>query len=266
MSQPPISEDDATRGFVLIARQVDLWWQLFERGIGSPPDGSPLAGDDRWTDGYPLSHAVWHLISAGIDNMHAFRTMTVSGGPTEYNVSTRPYGGFPNLRAAMENAAAAIWMLAPDGRAERVARYLRWLRQEAWYRDKVRELQGLPEDPTDEMRDWIAQVVTDQDIDPTLVKGRPKFENLVFEAAENIGMTGAVGQLVWATMSGMAHGERWASLTLNEMEETGKLPNPEHLSVRLTTPVGRLLLLATVATKYLRGALDLQDQRRMSPY
>lgn len=88
----------------------------------------------------------------------------------------------------------------------------------------------------------------------------------MFEAAEQIGMTGTVGQLVWATMSGMAHGERWASMTLNEMEQTGKLPNPEHLSVRLTTPVGRLILLATVATKYLRGALDFQDRRRMSPY
>jgi len=60
----------------------------------------------------------------GIDNMHAFRTMSVSGGPTEYNVSTRPCGGFPHLLAAMENAAAATWMLAPDGRAERDARYL----------------------------------------------------------------------------------------------------------------------------------------------
>ncbi len=62
-------------------------------------------------------------------------------------------------------------------------------------------------------------------------------------------MTGAVGQLgVGETMSGMAHGERGASLTLNEMNRVDKLPNPEHLSVRFTTPVGRLLLLATVVT------------------
>lgn len=198
--------------------------------------------------------------------MHAFRTMTISGESPKYNVSTRPYGGFPNLRAGMENAAAAIWMLAPSSRVERVARYLRWWRQEAWYRDKARELQGLAKEEKDDMREWIAQVVEDRQIDQAVLHGRPKYEEMVHAAAEQVGMTGNVGQLVWQTMSGMAHGERWASLALNDMERTQQLPNPEHLRVRVTTPVGRLILLATVATTYVRGALDLMDQRRTPPY
>jgi hypothetical protein len=50
-------------------------------------------------------------------------------------------------------------------------------------------------------------------------------------------MTGTVDQLVWQTMSGMAHGAGWAPPALNEMEETDRLPNPKHLTVRLTTHV-----------------------------
>lgn len=261
-----MNDSDAVQGFIVLAQQVDGWWRRFEDGVGQPAKGSPLFGDDEWTTTFPLSQAAWHAISAAIDNLHAFRTLTVSGGPTDYHVNTRPYGCFPNLRAGMENAATAIWMLAPNNRAERVARYLRWCRQETWYRRKALQLQGSTAPDNDAMHEWIDAVIEARAISYELLKDRPRFEEMIFLGAEHVGMTGNVGQLVWQTMSGMAHGERWASLTLNDMEQTGSLPNPEHVTVRVTTPAGRLILFATVASRYLSGALDLLDKRRASPY
>jgi hypothetical protein len=114
-----------------------------------------------------------------------------------------------------------------------------------------------------DVRAWVAEVAERNGIPTSAYADRPTFYRLVREAAEHVEMTADVGELVWQTMSGMAHGEWWASLTLNEMEETGRTPNPEHIKVKVTTPVGRLVLFAEVAARYVRGGFDLLAIRRM---
>lgn len=262
MPAPLISNDDAAQEFVRLAQEAAVWHTRFQSGVGDPPPGSALRGDNNWTVGYPMSEMVWHIVSAAIDNIHAFTSLTVSGGPDAYDITTRPYGAFPNLRASMENAAAAIWMLSPSARQERVSRYLRWWRQEAHYRERASEvLDGLTQE-TAEMRAWVDRVVAERNIPANLMSGYPKYEAMVVEAASSVGMSGAVCRLVWQTMSGMAHGERWASQVLNQMAHVADLPEPGRMAVNVTAPAGRLILEAMVAARYVRGAVDLMDHRR----
>jgi hypothetical protein len=138
----------------------------------------------------------------------------VTGGPTDYSVSTRPYGAYPVLRAAMENAGLAIWLMKPEERADRVARYLSWWLQEAWYHDKAIGLMGQDPSGRPDVRAWVAEVAGKNGIPTSAYADRLKFYKLVREAARSFSGGGCRADSrstlhrCWSSVTLWSYGER----------------------------------------------------------
>ncbi|MEV6204776.1 hypothetical protein AB0M64_33110 [Streptomyces sp. NPDC051771] len=86
---------------------------------------SPLASDDKQTDPYQLSHSAHLALVVAVDHLQALVTLVKghgSGRVRELTIHT--HAPFTLLRAALENAARAVWLLGPSRRSERVWRRL----------------------------------------------------------------------------------------------------------------------------------------------
>lgn len=82
---------------------------------------SALAGDDRKTDPFHMSHAVANAVHVAVD--HACSLQRLIDGcercaPDQLTFALNSY--YSLLRGVLENAARAIWLLAPDPRPERL--------------------------------------------------------------------------------------------------------------------------------------------------
>src|SRR4051812_2912986 len=85
-----------------------------------PASGSPLSADDERTHPFQTSHAAWHALSHAADPLHCLRAVLRDAA------AIHMYAPYALVRAALENASAAVWMLHPRGRIERVTRRLRY--------------------------------------------------------------------------------------------------------------------------------------------
>ncbi|MFE7563436.1 hypothetical protein [Kitasatospora sp. NPDC057500] len=103
---------------------------LGERTAGPRPDGRPRRGsalaDDARTGPHRLSHSAHHALVVAVDHLQALAALmsgTENDGHREMPLPT--HAPFTLLRAALENAARAVRLLAPASRRERVHRCLR---------------------------------------------------------------------------------------------------------------------------------------------
>lgn len=100
--------------------RVGKWFKRVQTHAPDPELGSSLAVDDAALNPFQLSHAVVSALSTAVDHMHALRSL-IADAHVVYPCAT-----FTLLRAALENAATAVWLLTPpDHRDQRVLRRLR---------------------------------------------------------------------------------------------------------------------------------------------
>jgi hypothetical protein len=101
--------------------QVDGWRARInpDGPRSAPPDGSPLKADNNRTAPYQLGHAAWHAISHAVDHLHCLHALITDAQLLNM------YAPYTLVRAALENASAAVWLLAPASRSDRITRRLR---------------------------------------------------------------------------------------------------------------------------------------------
>lgn len=102
--------------------------------------------------------------------------MTIQGEAPKFTVVTHPYAQYPLLRAALENSSAAVWLLSPSPRDERLTRRFRLLYEDARNRDAATRLIGQPDELRMRRLERIEPTLTARGISPGKVKKRPGFE------------------------------------------------------------------------------------------
>jgi hypothetical protein len=121
----PVTDADelnASRVLTERLRQVD---SLLERyatiaQLRAKPT-SELGDDDRRTSWLQLSHYVASCMSMATDNLAATKQLLLPDGEQlEHRVTAH----FPLLRAALESASTALWLLRPDAQRDRIIRLL----------------------------------------------------------------------------------------------------------------------------------------------
>jgi hypothetical protein len=109
----------------------DKWWEmapLIDRMIERTATEnefpvtprSSLAGDDRGAAPYQVSHVLRMCLTAGVDHLHAVKTLVVDHGVLHVAAPSSL------ARGALENFGTAYWILGPRQRSERLSRTLRW--------------------------------------------------------------------------------------------------------------------------------------------
>ena len=118
--------------------EVDGWVARMDSAADRPQrqSGSPLRADDDRLHPYELSHAAWHSLIHAVDHLNCLQTVLRDAGLIHM------FAPYSLVRSALENACAAVWMLHPPSRPERVARRLRFAAEDIRNGENVKELIG----------------------------------------------------------------------------------------------------------------------------
>jgi len=231
----------------------------------APSEGSSLAGDDRATTPYQLSHAVNLALFSAVDHIDALRSMIAIAGVIH------SHAPFTLIRAVIENAATAVWLLAPRGRDERVLRRLRlqwadfadadqvWPKEakpdEQFLSAKKERLQGLGR------ARGLSKVQISQ-----IAAHAVSYSSIVATAgAEGRSLTEERALVAWRLSSGIAHARPWATLALLDHDEIQAAAEGV-LNLRVTAPNRGLLMLAQIAANMIHDGWILYDERRTAAY
>lgn len=243
---------------------IDRWAKLAGRATPEVEPGSALAGDARKSPKLQVAHAAWRGISHSIDHLSTLRVLLVEAQ------ALHVYAPMTLVRAAMENAATAFWLLEPSRRSERLRRCLKLARYEAKEAGEVQLLMRRLFPPevlqgkrtAEERIKEIRELAIELDLDPDDVVGRFGYEKVIHTAGEAIGIGGDLAAFTWRLCSGFAHGRYWASFSFLEREvSAGK---SGQLNVRLTGDVEKLLEVMRTPFVLTSRSLDLYEQRRRS--
>ena len=188
--------------------------QLPNDAAAFPSAGSSLAGDDRWTEPYQISHYIRLLLSVSHDQLHALDNLINGSG------TVHPYACSPLIRAAIENACMAYWLMDGSTRRERSTRLFRlhWdgVNKRSKFQSAAPALAG--DDDRSGRQARLIELAGSHEIDPQAVKQRVMISDVVNEVQASIN-TGYSISGAWNIFSGVTHGQQWAILTLLDRKE-----------------------------------------------
>lgn len=189
-------------------------WSLYtgsEPSISAPQRGSVLADDNAQTEPFQLSHRASRAITVAVDHLHGLRLMTL--GPPERETATpylRTHAPFTLLRAVMENAATAIWLLSPTDAPERAQRSFRLAAAEVRNSETARALTEMLGPRTREQRlERIRERARACGLDPPNALRRTDYVEIVRTSASMIGIAEDVAEALWRACSALAHEDLW---------------------------------------------------------
>ena len=218
---PPEHEREAAhRLLTQIAPRIDELQTRWEGPDHSAEPGSPLAGDDRHSRPYHVSHAAWLSIGHAIDNLVALRSLTVSNEGNEITLFTRAFAAYPLVRAALENASVSLWLIGPKSRDERLTRRFRKVLTDAANRDSA---VALAKPDAELIRDRqtaeISQLALARGLDAEACEKRVFFGEVVRGGHAVMGLDEETGEAVWRILSALTHGDSWASHLITDRDE-----------------------------------------------
>ena len=111
--------EQTKRRLLRVFDRVNSWRGRMQDRPAHVAAGSSLMADDEATHPYLISQSVHGALISAVDHLDALRTL-VQDAHVVHGRAT-----FTLLRAALENSATAVWLLAPGSRDERVLRRLR---------------------------------------------------------------------------------------------------------------------------------------------
>jgi hypothetical protein len=205
--------------------------------------GSALAGDDRRTDPHHLSHAAWHALTISADHLHCLHSAIVGDqGHNPSSVRLHIYAPFTLLRAGLENAATAVWLLSPAQRKERILRRLRLAAANVWNSEKIGNLIGTPPKRTrDERLDELRRIAKTCGIAEIDAVKNPGHEEVVRAAGEATFHDGDLAVVLWKGCSGLAHGDIWATLSMLDREVRQHPSASNVFNAEITAPTAGLV-------------------------
>lgn len=189
-----------------------VWEEQTSTGeVCSPLPGSALAGDDRRLRRYLPSDASWRHLGVAVDNFVTLRSATSVDGVLTF----RLYGQFPLVRAMIENASTALWLLSPHGRGERLLRRLQLEDDDIRKEESMRQL-ASQEDPSvgeERLAKRLGELrveATSVGVGPGVRLRKPRYDDVVRAAGDvTDGLGGDLAVAFWKACSAIAHGDRW---------------------------------------------------------
>jgi hypothetical protein len=233
---------------------------------------SPLAGDESKSHPYQVGHGAWHALTVAQDHLLCLHS-SLHGEPGRVLIHT--HAQFTLIRAGLENAARAVWLLRPKDRATRVTRRLAMQRNEVRASYKMRELVNDPgrrtkQQALEELNALLAAVlgIPDAEAEQVLKQTPDSYKDMVRDAAPEAGIPADTAELVWSAGSAIAHGDTHGTLSvLDKQVSAGRSVKGHGIALaRVTGSVSGLYWAMLVAALFLDTGYDLYAQRASSPF
>jgi hypothetical protein len=224
-----------------------------------PPPGSPMRADDERTHPYELSHATWLSLTHAVDHLNCLHTLLRDAHTIHI------FASYSLVRSALENASAAVWMLRPSSRTERVARRLRFAAGDIHNGEQAKKLMGQVGPRSEQERiDQVRDIARQAGVDEAEAVSNFGYREIA-KAAAGSGPGADVFPLTWRLCSGIAHGDSWTTWGAAERAELPGAP-PGLGSFKITANVQTLMYVTTFTTQMTRLGWRLYDQRSRPPY
>lgn len=240
----PEEEQEALQQLGQLFAVIDQWQATDQQqgGLSAQP-GSSLAADDQATNPNHVSHAVIHELAGALDHLHALRMLVQTAQ------SLHTFAPFTLNRAAMECGAAAVWILAPRSRDERIRRRLVLATQNARDIDSALVKLGEPSSLKGRLDDIRKVAGRRPVLDPAgIVSTPPGIERIIGEAADAFELDSDAAVTLWKLCSGITHNRLWASLNLLDREELSRVANVR--GVHLTASFKNVLTATMLSVSF----------------
>lgn len=241
-------------------------WQTYtaEHSAPEPELGSALASDAALSPQHNVGHAAWSGFVQAVDHLHAVQALI-----TEAHM-VHTYAPFALVRAALDNAALAVWLLAPVDQKDRLQRRLHLAYEDVRQSEKAYDLLGSggpqPKTPHIDQRRQIMVLAGSLKLDGGSIGGRwTGHERVVRLAAGNASLDPDLVALMWRCCSGFAHGRQWASLALLKREVSSQSTDNEVSNMRFSATVDQVLVMAGLAASLNARARALYLDRSATP-
>jgi hypothetical protein len=224
-----------------------------------PAPHSPMCGDDNRLHPYELSHAAWHSLSHAVDHLGCLRALLGDAKVVHM------YAPFSLVRAALENACAAVWMLQPPRRADRLTRRLGFAVTDIRNGEQVKKLTGQPGPRTEQERmEELRAIASRAGLDEAAVKRGASYTEIVQAVSDSAGTAAGVIYLSWKLCSGIAHGDFWPTWSAIQRVELPGAPQGTG-TFKIEADVRLLMYVTTLAADLTRYGWQLHDQRCSPP-
>lgn len=229
-----------------------------EGGFSVAP-GSALADDDQASAPYQVSHAVRTSITAATDHLHALCVLALRSQILHVSAPATV------ARGVLECASAAVWIMSPPNRTERITRSLKWNMQDIRDGDKAATKAQIPVRTVLTVRqDKVRSFAIQRSIAYKTVKDGYSSTDAV-TAAESY-LRPPLGVLLpWQIASGFAHGRRWAMIAYSDQVRKPSTEAPDVVNVKMENDLGKALYLALAGASVLQSAVNLFDQYSKVP-
>ncbi|WP_328439665.1 hypothetical protein [Nocardia puris] len=251
----------------MTAAQREAEWQKISRHIeqliqrvGDPggfpvPPGSMLAHDDEKTAPRQISHAFHSCVTAGIDHLHALKTLVRDAG------IIHTMAPFSLARGALENLSIAFWLLHPAQRAERLEHLLRWHAQNINDSHTALEGRGLPNsDKTPKLAKLqsATKTILPRTDFRVIKNGHTSTEAVNY--ANQFAPTAGNVLFAWRLCSGYAHGRAWAILGASDYVED-PTDDPTVVGLWLSANDNAVLWVTHASSRLAADAINLYNER-----
>jgi hypothetical protein len=239
---------------------VDTWLSRMATSP-EPPAGSALRGDDTRTEPYQLSYAAWNSLTHAVDHLNCLRTLLRDARVVHM------FAPFSLARPALENASAAVWLLQPRGRRERITRRLRLAADDIRNGEQARNLIGTegPRSQEERLKD-IRDIADGERIEQSAALSKVGYREIIEVASGGAnGPAKDATMLCWRLCSGVAHGDFWTTINATDRELI-ELPgmSPGVGAFKITAHVGLLRYVTGIAVAMTGLGWRLYDQRSIS--
>lgn len=242
--------------------EVEGWLARIDPRVDhpQPAPGSPLCADDERTDPYQLSHAAWHSLSHAVDHLHCVRTLLRDAGVIHM------FAPYSLVRSALENASAAVWLLRPTSRSERIGRRLRFAAVDIRNGEEAKRLTGQigPRSEQEQM-DQLREIAKRAGVDEAGAVRRVGYKEIIQDATSTLVPGPNMILFSWRMCSGMTHGDLWPTLGVSERVELPGAPSGIG-TFKITANVQALMYVTAFAIHLTRQGWQLYDQRSRPPY
>ncbi|MEH1058402.1 hypothetical protein V6U89_24725 [Micromonospora sp. CPCC 206171] len=220
-----------------------------------PQERSDLSRDDKEVHPHQLSQAAWHALSHAVDHLHCLRTLLKDAHVMHM------YAPYSLARAALENASAAVWLLAPDDRAARILRRLRFTALDIRGGEAMQKLLGVTGPRTEAERlDQLKAIAKRRGIDESAAIKHVGYAEIVKAAGDTMPGGNKPYLLTWKMCSAIAHGDLWATLNVvSRTELPGAPAGVAHM--RITANAQSLFFAVFFAVAMTTAGWHLYDRR-----
>lgn len=237
-------------------RQINGWQKATSQPSPVVEPGSSLSGDDAKVPTLQVSSAAYQCFTHAVDHLHAVQALLFEAKVIH------TYAPYSLLRAAVEAAGEAIWLLEPSSRQERIRRCLKRAYENVSKGKEFMELSGLQpsgRSHAERVRE-IRDLATQHGLDPNDVCGRWSTQRQLKYVDEVVGDDDeALAQNLWQICSGFAHGREWATLGLLERTVHSQVGNVVQLRLSSSTEVLlNMLYMTTLLTGKAKGLYDIR--------